>query len=144
MRVLKKWEITNALNQAIGLSKKIAAEMASVYRDSAQYGAIFIPDRSSQSYISTGEAMQSVWLAATARSISVQPVTGLMFLAHRAEAGDMHPIPESFIPEILAAYRTVNDAFETPAGYHLAFLMRLGHSKRPTARSRRLPPVIVS
>lgn len=144
MRVLKDWKITETLNRFVGLSNKIAGEMASVYRDSASYGAVFVPDRTSLSYLKTGEVMQSAWLAATKSGISVQPVTGLMFLAHRAHANDMQPIPETFVPQILSAYDTVKSSFIAPAGYHLSFLMRFGHSGKPTARSRRLPPAIVS
>lgn len=144
MRVLKNWNVTDTLNRTVGLSKKIAGEMASVYKDSASYGAIFIPNRSSASYLTVGEMMQMAWLAATSRGISVQPVTGLMFLAHRAEEKDLTPIPDSFTPQILSSYRTAVSAFDAPPEHHLAFLMRFGHSSKATARSRRLPPVIVS
>lgn len=143
MRLLKDWKVTNTLNRYIKLSQKIAGEMAGVYRDSATYGAIFIPNRERLSYVEVGEVMERVWLEATMNNIAVQPVTGLMFLAHRAEAKDLNPIPQSFEPEILDAYKTVKEIFTAPANMHLAFLLRFGHSKAPSARSARLPPVIV-
>lgn len=144
MRVLKNWKITDTLNRTVGLSKKIAGEMAGVYKDSASYGAIFVPSRSSASYLTVGEMMHMAWLAATARGISVQPVTGLMFLAHRALENDLAPIPDSFSSQILSSYSIAMSAFDAPPNHHLAFLMRFGHSGRASARSRRLPPVIVS
>lgn len=143
MRLLKNWKITKTLNKYVNLSHKIAGQMAAVYKDSATYGAIFIPDRGKLSYVEVGEVMERVWLEATKKNISVQPVTGLMFLAHRAEAKDLNPIPESFAIEILDAYKTVKEGFVAPANMHLAFLLRFGHSAAPSTRSARLPPVIV-
>ncbi|MBP6945776.1 MAG: nitroreductase family protein [Candidatus Pacebacteria bacterium] len=143
MRILKHWKVTDTLNRSIGLSKKIAAQMASVYRDSAIYGGIFINKRTPEAYVQVGELMQRVWLEATALGIAVQPVTGLMFLTHRAEVNDLTPIPKKFEKQILDSYQKVFNAFDAPTDSHLAFLMRFGHSKPASARSRRLPPVIV-
>lgn len=143
MLILKNWKVTNVLNRSIGLSKKIADQMAGVYRDSAMYGGIFINERTPEAYVQVGELMQRVWLEATALDIAVQPVTGLMFLAHRAEVNDLTPIPKSFEKQILDSYQNVFNAFDAPPHSHLAFLIRLGHSKPPSAHSRRLPPVIV-
>lgn len=142
LRFLKDWKVMNAMNK-VGLARNVAAQMATVYRDSAAYGGIFTPDRRSESYVAAGEVMQRAWLEATARGLSVQPVTGLMFLAYRAEEKLLAPVPERFGQKILDAYATARSAFRPEAGEHLVFLLRFGYSSAPTARSRRLPPVIV-
>jgi len=143
MRALKKWKITHFLNSSIGLSKKIASQMSTVYRDSASYGGIFLSHYDPKKYITVGEKMQQVWLTATAVGVSVQPVTGLFFLRYRLESGDISPIPKNFEIEIDEAYRLVRSAFSVDGAGHLVFLLRFGYSNPPSVNPYRLPPDIV-
>lgn len=87
-------------------------------------------------YLRGGEALQRVWLSATARGVAAQPMTVLLYLLARAEDGGGAGLDEEEKAE-LAALRTELGTLTGPTRGAEIMLMRLHVADPPTARAAR-------
>ncbi|PIP73900.1 MAG: hypothetical protein COW88_00550 [Candidatus Lloydbacteria bacterium CG22_combo_CG10-13_8_21_14_all_47_15] len=139
-RALKHWPIARALN-TIGFSKIAASGNAATYAKSAAAGAIIAVGDNAKDFITAGRAAQRVWLTGTKLGLSFQPITGLVFMARRFEAGDTKEFEDRHIRQALGAYRRLKDIFGV-RNEAIAFVFRIGHGTEPTSRSSRSVPHI--
>lgn len=139
-RAIRHWRVTKVLNH-VGLSFLAAKANAQTYRSSAAVGIILAERFDKYSYIDAGRIFQRTWLTATKYGLAFQPVTGLLFLAQRVNAGKTEVFDPKHIPMIRTAYKTVLDAFAVETGVP-AMLFRIGYADAPSARTTRKAPEI--
>lgn len=139
-RFLKNWTITNILNK-IGFSKLAAKGNAQTYAKSSALYVVVMDNDTNRDFINAGRISQRVWLNATKLGLSVQPVTGILFLARRVLAGDTDVFSSLHIPLIKNAYEQIKSTFGVQNGT-IAMMFRVGYAKKPTARSFRSYPNI--
>jgi len=139
-KFLKHWAITNIFNK-IGFSKLASKGNAGVYAKSSALYVVVMDSDTGKDFINAGRISQRIWLNATKLGLSVQPVTGILFLARRVIAGDTGVFLNSHIPLIKNAYEKIKATFGIGSGT-IAMMFRVGYANKPTARSYRLSPHI--
>jgi hypothetical protein len=111
LRALRPWSTMSRLNR-LGLAKLLSLPSANLVRCSGAIGFLYVDDRSPQSMIAGGRAMQRIWLQATRLGLAIQPLGSLpIFLANkmlpkelqslgqrlRGQAQALTPLPDSFL-----------------------------------------------
>lgn len=139
-RFLKYWSVTNLVNK-IGFSKLASKGNAGTYAKSSALYTVVIDEDSPKGFIKAGRISQRVWLNATKLGLSVQPVTGILFIARKVFAGDTDVFSNSHIPIIKNAYEQIKSAFGIQDGT-MAMMFRIGYSDAPTSRTFRNNPDI--
>jgi Nitroreductase family len=137
---LQRWGFLTAMNR-IGISKFIASQSEKNYAASSAFGVVVIHDKEPKSFVEGGRLFQRLWLIATQRGISIQPVTALPYLAQRIHENaplDLSPLHQS---QILAAEKEINDIVEIQNG-SIAMIFRMGYGENPSARSQKSSPEI--
>lgn len=140
-KLFKNWNLLKLFNR-VGLSKMVAKENAKTYASASAIGAIVIDSNSAEEYLWAGRLMERVWLKATKEGLSLQPLTGILFLMQRILGGEVKELAPEHQKLVTATYEEIKNIFgiehET-----IAMCFRVGHSDPPTARSKRLIPEIV-
>ena len=139
-RLLKHWSFTKIFNK-IGFSKMASKGNAETYAKCSALYIVAIDKDTDKDFVNAGRISQRVWLNATKLGLSVQPVTGILFLARSALAGDTSIFKNSHIPLIKNAHEQIKSAFEIKDGT-IAMMFRIGYADAPSARSLRLSPDI--
>lgn len=140
-KLFKNWFILNAFNK-LGLSKMVAKENAKIYSSASAIGSIVIKNNSAEEFLGAGRLMQRVWLTVTEQGLSLQPLTGIIFLMQRILGGEVKELSSPHVELIKKTYlemKAVLGAREET----LAMCFRIGKSDAPSARAKRLPPEIV-
>ncbi len=83
--LFRSWRRVDLLNR-LGLSRFIGLRGWINCRSAGALGVISVPERTPQAFLAAGRALQRIWLQATLDGLAFQPVTGLFFLLHRADA----------------------------------------------------------
>ena len=125
----------------VGFSKMVAKQNAKVYASASAIGAVVMPRNSPEDFLLAGRLMQRAWLVATKLGLSIQPLTGILFLAQGIQKG----FGEQFTPEQQIFVKTQYQQIKTALGMNqetIAMMFRIGNSELPTARSIRLSPEI--
>lgn len=137
---LKKWPVMRVFN-ALGFPSLAARGNAEVYASSSAFGAIIVKDTDKDFFLA-GRMLQRVWLTAEKLGLSVQPVTGVLFLHQRVQSPEGHPFSTKNAERIKDAYGIIEEAFGS-RGKIIAMLFRIGKDGEPSARSYRKKPKIV-
>ena len=95
-------------------------------------------------FFAAGRAFERLWLTATDRSLSIQPVTALPYLMQRVNENEAGAFSAEHVELIRTANVTIKRAFALTQNENIAMLFRIGYCGEPTARSAKRPPVIVS
>lgn len=140
-RLFRNWRFMDFLNK-LGLYKFVAKENAGIYAQSPTIGAVIVKDNSKYSFVDSGRVMQRVWLKTASMGLSLQPVTGVLFLAQRAFSGETEGLTESQVYMIKKAYEDIKNIFKKDEGV-VAMMFRIGYSDEPSARSSRMEPNII-
>jgi len=136
-RLLKHWRFVKILNK-IGFSKLAALGNAKVYASSSLIGAIVLWGSDKNDYIFAGRGMQRLWLTATELGLSLQLVSGTVFLGKKAQKDVSDFFSTKHRAQITKANKLISDIFKTGnQNIHMTF--RIGYGGNPTARAARLP-----
>ena len=123
----------------LGLHRGIAFMQGHIYRRAAAYGAVLVSGDTSADWADAGRRVERVWLTATAAGLSLQPLTGTLFLAFGID-GEL--CRRMFSPaereRVRAARGVITHAFGAPEGSAVAFLFRVGRAAPPSARTSRV------
>lgn len=141
-KFLKYWPFQKFMNM-IGFYKMAALTNASVYASGSAIGIISIPKLTSENFIETGRIMQRFWLTATKLNLSLQPVTGLMFLAQRIEANDKNIFSDQQVKDIEKSMEIVRGEFNMKKSEFPVIMFRIGVAMPPTDRTGRRSPELV-
>lgn len=138
MQLLRHWWIMK-LGIAIKLHQLIALEQQHVYRRSGAYGIVLSRGDEPSDWVAAGRLVERLWLTATKAGLSVQPLTGTLFLERgiETEEGQRMFSPEQQ-SQIKKGYKNIMHVFDVE-GKTPVFMFRLGHGKPPAARTSRRP-----
>lgn len=139
-KLLKYWFFTNLFNK-IGFSNLASKGNAQTYAKSSALYVVAIDQDISQYFVNAGRISQRIWLNATRLGLSVQPVTGLLFLARKVNDGDTEVFSEKHIFLIKEANEKIKSIFGLQ-NETMAMTFRIGYADQPTARSSRQNPDI--
>ena len=137
MNLFKNWRILNLFNRVLGVSKKIAADNAKTYKSSAVMGVIIIPKSDAINFVKAGMLFEQIWLRVTKLGLSLQPVTGVLFLMQKILSGRTQEFTTVQINLIKDAYQKIKNIFDVTEG-DIALLFRIGEGGTPSARSPRM------
>lgn len=138
-KLCRHWPTLKLLNK-IGVSNMVSRDNAKLYRQSGAFVAIVASDTSGLSFLQSGVVMQRFWLTATTVGLSVQPVTGVLFLRHRIKANGGE-LSQNHVALIETAYAKIAEIFEANE-QPIAMMFRVGHAGTPTAKCLRREPEI--
>lgn len=136
-KIFRHWSVVRWLNR-VGFSLMVAKENAKTYAASAAFGAVIVPTKSDEDFVLAGRITQRLWLRATQLNLSVQPVTGAMFLAYKVEADGGSNFSSPQKKTLRDAAYTIRKIFDAPQK-NVAMVFRIGRGGEPSARSSRLP-----
>lgn len=139
-KLFSHWFAMKFFNR-LSFADMVAKDNARIYASSSAFGVISMPSRSPQEFIIAGRVMQRLWLKATELGLSLQPVTGVLFLMHRITGGGSAQLREDHIELIKNAYGKIEEEFNLK-GEVMVMLFRIGRSAPPSGTSSRLPPVV--
>lgn len=129
--------------RTIGLPALIAKGNANVYASAGAMIAFILSDTSRTTYIDLGRALQRVWLEATTHTLSLQPMTGVLYLhEYLTRHTDDSTISTTQRIEIAQAHKNICMHTNTHSGT-LAFCARIGMAEPPTHRAHKKPPRII-
>lgn len=129
------------LGVRLGLSKFIASENAKLYSHSGALCLITVPSTSSSDFVLGGRLTQRIWLKAVKNNLSAQPVTGVLFLAHRILANQADFLAKEHQDLVMKAYNDLRELFGVKNDI-MAMLLRIGQAPTPSARSSKFSPKI--
>lgn len=138
-KLLRNWR-TAQFFAKIKVPQKVYSENVKTASASGLLGAIAVTD-SDTDFITAGRLLENIWVRAARLNLSVQLVTGVLFLWQQANLGDggiFSPAERNIVDR---AYEKVRDAFGTKNRI-IAVVFRMGHAAPPTAVSYKRPPVI--
>jgi len=139
-RLFRHWPIANLLAR-IGFPKVIAQQNKKLYAASSAIGAILLQDEKPRNFIEGGRVLQRMWLQAAKDGLSVQPVTGLLYLARRAATEtDLH-FTEAERILLLDAHEQIRKIFEVK-DETMMMTFRIGYGEKPSAHAQKLAPEI--
>lgn len=141
MKIFGNWLFVNIVNK-LGLAKKIQKQSAESCISSSALCAILVDGETNEDYLKGGRLLQRIWLTITKLGLSLQPMTGIPYLARRILAGD----PSGFSPEqvelIKQANEEINSVFNEN-GKTVLMIFRIGYDPKPPVKTLKLPPEIV-
>jgi nitroreductase len=137
-RNLASWRMAR-LATALGLTRLLGFRAARVYRNSAAFGCITAAGAAGRDFFEAGRVFGRLWTAAAGLNLSLQPVTGFVFMALRlrlAQGEGLSNAQRRGIERFREYMRGVCPAFEQRFP---AMMFRIGHAPPPSVRARRLP-----
>ncbi|OGG76507.1 hypothetical protein A2950_00570 [Candidatus Kaiserbacteria bacterium RIFCSPLOWO2_01_FULL_55_19] len=140
-KVLRHWPVASVLAR-IGFPKVVATTNAKQNASASAFGVIRIKRYERAGYIEAGRLLERVWLASAARGMSLQIVTGLLFLARAAQGSTSTLFSGAERETIQAAYTRVREHLTGSEEPFLIF--RVGYGDAPSAVSCRKAPAIVT
>lgn len=137
-KLLQWWPAARVLNK-LGMARFIAKDNGKLYGSASAIGIMPVPDRD-EAFLEAGRIMQKVWLTGTYHGLSMHPVTGIIYLAQRVNAGEA----TDFLPEHVTIIKQAYSEIERIVGVHgpYAMLFRIGYSKPPAGVQSRQKPEI--
>jgi len=127
VRLLREWGAGHGFKKFSGDAIRLSSAVAliSVDGDSAEH------------HLCAGQAVQRLWLQATALGYAAQPISAPLFLSHhvRRGGGGFSTTEEEELIQLLAAVRDLFSCGDREP----VFILRLGRAGEPSARSLRLP-----
>lgn len=139
-KLARNSKIIRALNK-FGFAKSIASQNSKIYQSAAAIGVILADNDSNEAFLKVGRIFERIWLTATSQGLSMQPLTGIMFLHHRIAAGKTSELSQKHIELVENSYQVIENIFGVQ-GKIIGMIFRVGRSLPPSARSNRLKPVI--
>lgn len=140
-KIFKHWPLLKFFNM-FGIAKFIAKENTKVYATAAAMGAIVTEGNEPSDFIAAGRVLQQLWLEVTKNKLSLQPLTGILFLKHRIKAGQAGELSPEHVTLVKDNYEVIQNAFSVSENKTIAMMFRVGDGGEPSARALRLAPII--
>jgi nitroreductase len=142
VKIFKNWLILSMANKIAGISSMIAKENGEKYAKSGNFGALIMKGHSREDYVNMGRSMQRIWLTATSLGIAMHPCNGTIYFMEQIEdskGSEFSQLHHSLIKE---SYKNILSIFGVEKE-KIGFIFRMGKADKPTARAKRLKPVIL-
>ncbi|WP_197321528.1 Rv1355c family protein [Saccharomonospora sp. NB11] len=104
--------------------------------------AVLTPGSEPVDYVRGGQAVESVWVAATAAGLSARPAVPLFLYACHDD--ELAKIGGRYTDELARMRRDLYTALNVPAGREIALILLLGYAPDPSAVSLRSPETAVT
>jgi UDP:flavonoid glycosyltransferase YjiC (YdhE family)/nitroreductase len=127
------------LARCLGAARWAEAGARRVGESGGLYGLITAEAMAPGPFLEGGRAFQRLWLAATARGLSIQPLAGVLLLDYRrrfADGGGFNDRERAVVDAAAAALTRGTPAFAQRVP---VMLFRVGYADPPSARAMRLP-----
>lgn len=141
-KLFSHWKFLKIVNK-LRASDFVVKQNAKVYAASAAFCAIVIKDKDPKSFITAGRIMERLWLTATKLNLSLQPLTGILFLMRRVESGDVGDLGFMHVELIKHSYERIKFAYDAREEV-LALQFRVGRGNTPSACATRLSPAVIT
>lgn len=138
-KILRYWPVAHFLAQ-IGFPKMVARMNAEQNASASAFGVISLDRFDRISYIKAGRMLQRIWLATTARKMSFQIVTGLLFLARAVKQESSSFFSTEECESAQKAYATIRENLK--GSNEPLIMFRIGYANAPSAVSFRKQPDI--
>jgi len=139
--IFKHWSAVKVFNK-IGLSKMIRKQNGAQYAAAAAVAVITFSGTEDMDFVEAGRVIERFWLTATKLGLALQPMAGIIYFMQRILAGTPEPFSEHGVGLITEAYETICRIFNVREKT-IPMMFRIGHADPPSARSLKLPPIIV-
>lgn len=97
--------------------------------------AVTVPGGGATDYLAGGQAMESVWIAATAAGLAVRPAVPLFLYAR--EDAELAAISDRYAGELSAMRADLRAVLGVAPGHEIAMILMLGYAPAPSAVSLR-------
>ena len=121
---------------AIGGGRGLARPARKAIAASSAVGLLTISGLDRQGFFQGGRALHRLWLTASARGWSLQPMTTITYLNTRLVCGG-EGLSSSEVRELSELRDVYCRLFDVPDGHAELMLFRLAHADAPTARALR-------
>ena len=112
-------------------TRLMAMPSAQAVCNSSAVVAFSVPNRSTSSFLTGGQAIQRFWLTATSLGLAVHPLGSLpIFITHRTASGETQPYAKTLSQNLMSLCPQMG-------GNALQLLLRIGYTEEPCARSLR-------
>lgn len=142
MRLFGYWSFVRIINK-LGFPKKIHKQSAESCVSSSALCAILVDNDSDKNFLLGGRLFQRIWLKATKLGLSVQPMTGIPYLARRILLGGNS---DGFTPEQVRLIVQSNEAIDSIFNKNnkvIIMIFRIGYDDKQPIKTLKLPPKIV-
>lgn len=141
-RLLQWWTWTRVM-AGVGVTRLLPLRAERFYRQSAAIGLLSVEEARPEACVRAGEIFERLWLTATLRGLSLQPITGIAFLILRQRL--LHG------QELSATHRRLVDSCERALAHLLPaiakrtpiMLFRIGRAPEPSGRAPRRAMALV-
>ncbi|MGD8387315.1 MAG: ThiF family adenylyltransferase [Desulfobacteraceae bacterium] len=137
--VVANWRMLSFLNK-IGMSRALGLNSIKLLRRTPAYALITMGERSPESYIEGGRALERFWISACGAGLAVQPMAGFIFLLnhyHHDGASQFRPAHKKMIQEMESRYLGLLQ--DEKARVPIMFF-RVGYASPQKVSSRRIAP----
>ena len=138
MMVAAKPEVITLLNKWRGGSAFEKISKGAVASSSA-IGLITMPDRTSENFLLGGEALQRAWITANLNGLSMQPISGTLFIFDRYTQTKGEGMAPSMIEELGVLKSELHKVFPVLDSNCGIFLFRLSLAEDASSRSLKRP-----
>jgi len=136
-KVCANWKLLKALNSTFKISKQISKKNQKVYKTAKLMLAINVKQLKHSDFIECGRLLQKIWLRANEMGLSMQPLTGILFLRLRFINDSKIEFDSTSKSKIMSHYARIEKLFNFEGG-HISMLMRVGYADVPSAHALRL------
>lgn len=134
-KLAKNWDRFKKYNALLNFSDVIPKQTAALYNHAGAYIVILGERSDNQSFYHAGRLLERLWLASTAQGLSIQPMTGIIFLHHGLSIDPHLALSKTEQDMVENSY----DAMQKAAGTkkHILFALRIGYCSTPAPHSPR-------
>ncbi|HET9953733.1 MAG TPA: hypothetical protein VFQ61_04500, partial [Polyangiaceae bacterium] len=137
MRLVSTWTLMDLVGK-LGLGRGLERPSRKAVASASAVGLLTAPGRGKSDWFHGGRALERVWLRSTGMSLAFQPMTPLLYLFARVDAGAAGELSGAESRELAELQAQFAELFPRRGGANL-MLFRLSRASPPTARSLRLP-----
>jgi nitroreductase len=137
-RSLRSWRLVSILNR-LGFSRMVARHSGKLIRTSSAAALISVSKISADDFLEAGRVFERLWLNATLQGLSLQPMTGFVFLQLRSALAEYEGLTPAQLDLLESLRRELAALFTSANGGVPAMLFRLGVAPSPSDRTIRRP-----
>ena len=138
MMVAAKPEVITLLNKWGGGSAFEKISKGAVASSSA-IGLITMPEHTSENFLLGGEALQRAWITANLNGLSMQPISGTLFIFDRFTQTKGAGMPATMVEELGILKKELHHVFPVLDDHCGIFLFRLSFAENASSRSLKRP-----
>ncbi len=141
MKPFGSWSFVRIINK-IGFPEKIHQQSAESCLSSSAVCAILVNSDTNKDFLMGGRLFQRIWLKATKLGLSIQPMTGIPYLARRILLAGK---TDGFSLEQIDRIKKSNEIIQAILNKDkktIIMIFRIGYDDKPPIKTLKLPPII--